>query len=313
MDEKLLRWAADRGYRVAWGAAGVVRDARAEIDARRASAEITSGFFQAELEPMARREPSRGGNTVIVVAKPRPAHLVELELEGGRLDALLPPTYVRYRATFEEVRQDLAANALPGARVEHFAWPLKAVAARLGLVRYGLNNIAYAPGIGSYLQLCGYLTDARLPEREDAPAGPTLLVECESCGACASACPTGAIDPDRVLLRAERCLTLANENTGEWPGWVPPWAHHCLLGCLLCQRACPVNPELPIERTGLCFSAEETRALLDGGEGGGERPETGIGIKLAWLGQPYAEPVLGRNLRALVASQRAGRPRQGCG
>ena len=40
--------------------------------------------------------------------------------------------------------------------------PIKTVAAMLGLVRYGRNNIAYADGIGSYLQLCGYITDARL-------------------------------------------------------------------------------------------------------------------------------------------------------
>ena len=28
--------------------------------------------------------------------------------------------------------------------------------------------------------------------------------------------------------------------------------------------------------------------------------ECGIRFKLAWLGQPYIEPVLGRNLRALL-------------
>ena len=33
--------------------------------------------------------------------------------------------------------------------------------------------------------------------------------------------------PRGVLLRAERCLTLANEATGGWPSWVPAASHHC--------------------------------------------------------------------------------------
>jgi hypothetical protein len=79
-----------------------------------------------------------------------------------------------------------------------------------------------------------------------------------------------------------------------------PKAHNCLVGCLECQRACPANPELKIERTGLVFSAAETRRLLSGNSAADDRAETGIRAKLAWLGQPYIESVLGRNLRALL-------------
>ena len=137
------------------------------------------------------------------------------------------------------------------------------------------------------MQLCGYLTDARLQVQPGwRPREPELLPECGNCRACLAACPTGAVDDDRVLLHAERCLTRFSENPGEWPAWIPESSHHCLVGCLLCQRVCPANPELPLETTGLRFTLVETRSLLEEPRPGDKRPEIGIGHKLAWLGQP---------------------------
>jgi len=241
------------------------------------------------------------GKTVIAVAVPRPAHRVAFDLGTSPFEALLPPTYVRYRETFDEVRRDLAVNVLGGARVERLVAPIKTIAAMLGLVRYGRNNITYAEGIGSYLQLCGYIIEARLPESHSARArGPKLVPECKGCTVCLSTCPTTAIGEDRVLLRAERCITLANENPGEWPAFVPPRSHHCLLGCLRCQRSCPANPKLEIAATGVRFSAEETARLLDGDAPSDDHTERGIRSKLVQLDQVNARPVLGRNLKALL-------------
>jgi epoxyqueuosine reductase len=300
IEQKLLEWAAQRRYRIAWGPGAVVELVHREIAARRSGLEIDERFFEHELESLFTADVENSeGKTAVIVAVPRPAHLVHFYMDGKTFDAVLPPTYVRYRATFEDVRLDLVSSGLPGAQTELLAGPLKAVAGRLGLIFYGRNNVTYIAGLGSYFQLCGYVTDAELPEMELTEA--SLLPECEGCSICASACPTGAIAEDRVLLRAEKCLTFANENTGDWPAWVNPQMHNCLLGCLECQRACPKNPELPVEDTGVRFSAAETRLLLRN-----DLPEmsagaeNGIRSKLAWLGQPYAEPVLGRNLRALV-------------
>lgn len=311
MMERLQRWASERGYRIAWGSGSIVETVRREIEARRSGAEIDRQFYEHELKAIAGGEDSAEGRSVLIVAMPRPAHLVHFDVEGRDFAALLPPTYFRYRATFEDVRLDLAKHGLPGVRLEYLTAPLKAIAARLGLVRYGRNNVSYAGTSGSYVQLCGYRVDAFLPQPEEEQSA-SILRQCDNCGICAGLCPTAAISDDRVLLSAERCLTFLNENEGEWPGWVSPRAHNCLLGCLECQRACPANPELHMEDTGLGFSSDETRFLLSPDSAADDRAETGIRIKLAWLGQPNVESVLGRNLRALLdagsRSHHANRP-----
>lgn len=302
MEKGLRRWAAERGYLVSWGPYEVATAARGEIAARLARGELDEELFRSELAALGGEAENREQElpTIVVVIKPRPAHIVAFELDGGRMEAVLPPTYVHYRNMFEEVGRDLAERGLPGARVERLNAPLKTVAARLGLVRYGRNNITYAAGPGSYFQLLGYLTDAKLPWNGDVPPEKALLPECETCGVCELVCPTGAIDQDRMLLHAERCLTFLNENRGPWPAWLADGVHTCLLGCLLCQRCCPANPEMPLEDTGVVFAERETDALLaDDGLRGGPAWEE-IRAKLERLGQPYSEGVLGRNLRALV-------------
>lgn len=303
-EQSLRRWAAGRGYRVGWGPLEVVTAAVADVRARRISRELDVYASEAFSSESAESLAARGLATVVVVVKPRPAHTVLLDHAGERLEAILPPTYFRYSNTFEDVGWDLREGGLPGARVETLRAPLKQVASRLGLVSYGRNNVTYAPGLGSYIQLLGYLTDARLPLPDPwRTSEPALLPRCQTCRACLVSCPTGAIGEERVLLNADRCLTLANGNPGPWPPWIEPKAHHCLLGCLLCQVRCPENPKLRMESTGVAFTREETQALLSESEDHLGPAWDGVREKLTRLGQPGAEAVLGRNVRALVASR----------
>jgi epoxyqueuosine reductase len=112
-----------------------------------------------------------------------------------------------------------------------------------------------------------------------------------------------------VLLHAQRCLTFANELPGPWPEWVPATAHHCLIGCLACQRCCPANPRLAMVDSGVVFSADETRALLAAGTSTGGRDDDGLRGKVENLGLSEDANLLGRNLRALL--DRRGHARQG--
>ncbi len=305
MVEGLERWAAERGYRVGWGPPSVVATAREDVLSRKRSGELEGAFYAANLAELESCGPAwEGAAAVVVVVVPRPAHRVAFTVAGREVGAVFPPTYVRHRPMSDDVRDDLRTHGLPGARVERVEAPLKSLAARLGLVRYGRTNVTYAPEIGSYIQLFGYLTDAALPIAPGwRPRAPELLPECAECSVCLASCPTGAIAPDRVLLHGERCLVAVNEREGEWPDWVPRAAHNAIVGCLLCQRPCPANPELPVEETGIVFSAQETEALLAGRTDRDGPARDGIRAKLDRLGRMREEAVLGRNLRALLEAR----------
>ncbi len=294
---RLMEWATARGWRVAWGPTRVLDPIRAEMTARVAT-ELDPTFVREALPSFTDlRLVDSSEGVVVVLAIPRSAHGVGLTVGGRRIDAIIPPTYVRYRPTFEDVRRDLLEGPLHGARVDLLDAPMKALAVSLGLVRYGRNNVTYAPGIGSYLQLAAYLTDADLPVAGTwQPAEPHLLDDCEGCSVCRAACPTGGIDEDRVLLHAERCLTFANERTAPLPATIPAGAHHTLVGCLQCQRLCPANPPLAVEPT-VVLTEAETRALLEGDEDSAAGQSSRVKIHTLGLTETA---VIGRNLRALI-------------
>lgn len=297
--DHLLAWASARGYRVAWAPATALEEVRADLERRLAAGEFDPDFARANLCSFDFSLPGLEQWTLVLIALPRPAHRVGFSVAGRRIDAVVPPTYLHYRALSAAVRADLADRGLRPARVETLNAPLKPLAARLGLARYGRNNLCYVPPFGSYMQLVGFLTDAHLPVDADwKPDEPALLDECNDCMVCEAVCPTGAIGDDRVLLHAEHCLTFANESRAPLPSWVPPVAHHTLIGCLQCQRHCPANDDLRVEESGVLFSEEETSALVAGETFGPDSPEGRR--KLDRLGLTE-EDLIGRNLRLLLA------------
>jgi len=304
----LRQWAEERGYRIAWGDVGLLDEVRQEIENRREAGELDEELYRRQLapryRPRASAKPPRTG-TMVMVAVPRPAHRLVFPLPGGVLETVVPPSYLQTVEVHERVRRDLMRNCLEeGRRLVTLRAPLKAVAARLGLVAYGRNNITYVPGLGSYFQLVGLLTDAHWgPMPTPMPARPAMLSDCRDCDACRRACPTGAVSGDRFLLRAERCLTLYTEIPDPWPEWLDTKHHHCLVGCMTCQEVCPHNRgRLRWETVQAPFTAAETRDLLDGGDGdngaAGRMTPAEVGARWVAVGLSY-EDVLGRNLRLL--------------
>lgn len=302
----LKEWAQRKGYRIAWGPVSLLDEIRNELVNRHEAGEFEEKFFEKSLSNFGYLKGLSEIRTVGVVAIPRPGHLIRFSNGNRTIDAVAPPTYLDYDKTAQDLLAEM--NDLVPGEEPHFVSlhaPLKGLAVRTGLAHYGRNNITFVPGMGSYHQLVGFASDldlgsANLPEAKT----PALLPLCESCSACQKACPTGAISKERFLLRGERCLAFLNEYEEAWPDWLPSTTHNCLVGCLLCQKACPQNAGLlRFEKAREEFTSDETAALLGGGSEGNERLWRAITEKLTRIGLDGYEPVLGRNLKVLLAAQ----------
>jgi epoxyqueuosine reductase len=239
-----------------------------QIDEQRSQELLDNQFSQERLAWLRFQIPESlpKAQSVIVVAVPRPQTRAVFTWNGIRRPLILPPTYTAYKSITEQVQNSLAKLlSEKGYNVTRTALPLKLLAARSGLVRYGRNNICYASGMGSFLQLVAVYSD--MPCEEDSWQEATMLQACEECELCRRACPTGAIPSDRFLLRAERCISYHNEKKGDvpFPSWMDASWHNCLEGCMRCQRACPLNKQF-LDWVGKEeeFSEEETALLLDG-------------------------------------------------
>lgn len=110
-------------------------------------------------------------------------------------------------------------------------------AQQAGIGFVGRNNCLIIPGKGSYHFLGEILTTAQLP-----PDEPCLL-DCEGCGQCAAACPTGALSGDGTAADCSRCLSclLIENHDAQLPAWVTAVVGDRVVGCDECQRCCPHN------------------------------------------------------------------------
>jgi epoxyqueuosine reductase len=244
--------------------------------------------------------------SLIVVAAPSPPLKVVFDVAGRQVEALVPPTYVSTET--RSLTLDLMRGILEpaGYSVKKVALPAKLLAVRVGFAEYGRNGLAYVEGLGSFARLDVYATDADLldgaaPVDHDHPARipvPPRMRKCLSCAWCYHACPTGCISSTGDRIDPLRCLTYLNEHEGEWPSWLEPRAHNCLVGCMACQLGCRVNEGLtPPETLIATFDREETEIILK------DLPEQelpdDLREKLRSIDLVEYSAVLGRNLRAL--------------
>lgn len=236
--------------------------------------------------------------SVIVTLSPSPRTLLHFTVQGQAVTFPLPPTYADYGRSFEIQRylaDELGAvgySAAPAYRL-----PQKLLAVRSGLGLYGRNYICYSPEFGSYQLINSFFTDAPCDEAAWQPIG--FLPACETCRACSAACPTGALEPSRGMLNANRCLTYLNEKEGDFPPWAEKGWHNAVVGCLKCQDACPYNQRNADREVDLItFDEAETDELLN--HEPGQAYTDALREKIESVNLQYYQHLLGRNLRALL-------------
>jgi epoxyqueuosine reductase len=240
--EKLLNMIDNQGWRGQIVSIDHLNELRFAILSRFEQGQIDRKLYQEQLSFFSFDPPSDlpGVRSILIVAVPTPQMRIFFQSQGRRVPVIIPPTYVSYTPRTNKT-QDALADLLKQAGY-HLAkpqLPLKTLAVHSGLAKYGRNNICYVDGMGSFLQLVSAFSD--LPCNNDQWQQPKMLDRCESCTACLRNCPTKAIKTDRFLLHAENCLTFHNESSSDFPSWINPSWHHCLIGCLRCQTICPEN------------------------------------------------------------------------
>lgn len=286
------------GFRARTLSVDHLADLREDIESLREGMDGT--FCEEELSSFRFELPEElpEAKSIIVLAKPQPSLLVTLRHDGEVWPLTVPPTYADAGRVDGEALEALNAALSPASyRFVKARLPLKTLAARSGLARYGKNNIAYIPKFGSFHRLTAFFSD--LPCAEDQWQDREVLPGCDGCHACVRSCPTGAIPEDRFLIHAERCLAYLNEKDSSvpFPEWVGPQAHNALVGCMRCQRVCPYD-KLVLDFTSARgeLSEEETALLLSGQRDG--EAAVALGRKLKDMGLDRS--VFPRNLKVLL-------------
>jgi epoxyqueuosine reductase len=241
--------------------------------------------------------------SIVILATSSSLMWVRFHLNGETHDVMIPPQYYSSGVSAEALRSVVLTDVIgePGCDVVRAdAVQLKPLAVRSGLAQYGRNNICYVEGMGSFLTLHAYFTDAALDE--DDWGEIRVMGACRSCELCMKACPCGCIDAGNPVVDVGKCLTLYNEIAGEFPAWVSRDAHNALMGCMRCQLCCPANRDV-IRRAGRLedITEQETRRILEGTPDA-ELLES-LSSKLRRFPPAHSEeyfPLLTRNLRVLL-------------
>jgi epoxyqueuosine reductase len=262
---RLLKQLHYRGYKATLVPIERVKNLGSEINERQRAGQFAYELYRErykyfEFDVTAANS---GAKSIFIIAAPQPHVRMTITLGDECLPLVIPPTY---STRIDDKVERILKKALKPAGYDIFrrSLPLKLLAVRSGLARYGRNNLAYVEGMGSYCRLLGFYTG--LPVKDSIWTESQSLTECEKCVACIKKCPTAAINGERFLIRAELCLTFHNEREVEFPPEVRPEWHHCLIGCLYCQSYCPINKKVKgwIEERGN-LSAHDSEVILNGG------------------------------------------------
>ena len=240
-----------------------LKDLQTELTAWQRDGLITKKFYEQNYSQFLFHPPEtlQNAHSIIVIGIPQKITPIEFSHNGKQYQTIIPPTYIfsEVRAACKEILSRILGKN--GYSVERAILPMKLLAVKSGLGKYGKNNLCYVDGMGSYTRLEAFYTDYEF--LTDDWCEKELMKSCTTCSLCQHACPTHCIPNDRILIHADQCLTYFNENDGDFPPSVPVQSHNALIGCMHCQIVCPQNKKfLEYDRNIISFTDEEISYIL---------------------------------------------------
>ena len=148
------------------------------------------------------------------------------------LSGYYPASHQSYQA-MRALREALAAE---GVRTERAAVPVKTILVDWGLGARLDNDLIFLPGLGTRFVIQALMVSLPDDELKFTPQRAPFQA-CVHCGRCQNACPGGAVSSRGYDW--QRCLRAYEEGPD-----MPPWVMErmtTLLGCEMCQDACPLN------------------------------------------------------------------------
>lgn len=233
MDAQTLRaWAQELGFAKAALCPAAAFEQEKQIVSRQAPlAERRQLRFEPETDD------SRTKSLAVLLWPYAPSALTQGE--ALFVDSYYPASNLAYHAAKELEKRLTAAGCFAKANV---SYPAKEAAVRAGLGRIGRNSLLITPEFGTRVVIILMATDIACD-----PIGKEPCEEergCLGCGQCAAACPSGAMD-EQGLSHPERCLRNFMMEGNVTPEPLRKRMSMRLLGCDICQRVCPMQPDVP--------------------------------------------------------------------
>ena len=236
--------------------------------------------------------------SLIIIATPSPPINIKFNINRSVFRFKIPPTYsdkIIVNGNIKNITSQLFDDN--GYKTIPVVLPKKLIAVHSGLAKFGKNNICYVPGMGSYNRITLFGSD--LPCIHDYWQELKILDQCNNCKACLNHCPTNAIEDDKFIINAVRCLTHYNEQIDPFPEWIENKWHNSIVGCMRCQDICPVNQkDVDIPEKEDEFSNSETNLILKGGSFEELPIELQVKIKNLCMDHYYHQ--ISRNLAVLI-------------
>lgn len=164
--------------------------------------------------------------------------------------ARFPKGIARFSAHYKEYPKGRDAAQRLGEFLEdqgykamvHSPLPIKELAHRAGIGYFGKNGLIHTDEHGSLISLHPILTDASLSS--DSPMD--RISDCGDCRLCMDACPTGAIEEEGQITPS-KCIRHHMLSSKLVPVDIRDKMGTNILGCDICQRACPFNRQRILE------------------------------------------------------------------